>query len=506
MAESFLGEPSEAHTSLKRRASSTFDVRGDNSRKRLKEDLPPDQATDPQAPALISGSQLADELEQELLCGCCSALLYRPVIVYPCQHYFCGSCCLLWVRNGGTHCPACRSTSTSVSHSRVLQIMVDVLLRADPSRARTDRERQQADEIYRPGLTFRIPTPRDASPEPAIPQSGEFARPCPHCVPGNRYGWQCPNPVPDPTSGPEHAWPMEEGAPPGHACCGNCENLLGIDAPTTTKCDMCQVYFCGIGVQHRCVAVPIANAQPHGMSDVGDLIQSTEVYECFDGNAVEVEIMLDYLGNQHITPRHIYGEIVQYIQSQPRMFAPLIELDLFLDVHNVPPGPEPGLDAPRQRICRMCATEVLLYGLKDWWVRERKKGFLDASVAERPDCPEGPTCRRQKEHVHAREFNHVFDSTMGELLPELPPASSPPPSALPEGDAPGPSSSQTSRTMRSQPSLDSEAMVDAALMGTILEEPPSLPPLSDLVAAATAAAVIDSPTHAHSMLDIFDVL
>ena len=45
------------------------------------------------------------------------------------------------------------------------------------------------------------------------------------------------------------------------------------------------------------------------MSDIGDLIQSTEVYECFDGNAVEVEIMLDYLSNQHISPRHIYGEV-----------------------------------------------------------------------------------------------------------------------------------------------------------------------------------------------------
>ena len=72
---------------------------------------------------------------------------------------------------------------------------------------------------------------------------------------------------------------------------------------------MCQVFFCGIGVQHRCVAVRLANAHPHGMSDISDLIQSTEVYECFDGNTVEVEIMLDYLGNQHISPRHIYGEV-----------------------------------------------------------------------------------------------------------------------------------------------------------------------------------------------------
>ena len=39
---------------------------------------------------------------------------------------------------------------------------------------------------------------------------------------------------------------------------------------------------------------------------------------------------------------------VQHIQSQPREFAPLIELDPFVDVHSVPAGPEPGLDAPHQ--------------------------------------------------------------------------------------------------------------------------------------------------------------
>jgi E3 ubiquitin-protein ligase CHFR len=97
---------------------------------------------------------------------------------------------------------------------------------------------------------------------------------------------------------------------------------------------------------------------------------------------------------------------VQHILSQPREFAPLIELDLFVDVHSVPPGPEPGLDAPRQRICRMCAAEVLLYGLKDWWIRERKKGRLDPSLADRPDCPDGTICRRQKEHGKAFPAPH----------------------------------------------------------------------------------------------------
>jgi E3 ubiquitin-protein ligase CHFR len=69
----------------------------------------------------------------------------RPLVT----HYFLS-------QNGGTNCPACRSISTNVSSSRVLQVMIDVLLRADPSRARTDREKQQADEVYKPGLSFRV--------------------------------------------------------------------------------------------------------------------------------------------------------------------------------------------------------------------------------------------------------------------------------------------------------------------------------------------------------------
>ena len=59
-------------------------------------------------------------------------------------------------QNGGTSCPACRALSTSVTPSRALQLVIDVLLRADPSRGRTDREKQQADEIYRPGQILRV--------------------------------------------------------------------------------------------------------------------------------------------------------------------------------------------------------------------------------------------------------------------------------------------------------------------------------------------------------------
>jgi E3 ubiquitin-protein ligase CHFR len=86
-------EPSEPMPTLKRRASSTFDTEEGSSRKRLRDEggdsctgRDGDEATRPS----VDGAALADELEQELQCGCCAALVYRPVVVSPCQHFFCG--------------------------------------------------------------------------------------------------------------------------------------------------------------------------------------------------------------------------------------------------------------------------------------------------------------------------------------------------------------------------------------------------------------------------------
>ncbi|KAF7365036.1 hypothetical protein MVEN_00374700 [Mycena venus] len=394
---------SQSTTTLKRRASASFTDGLDESvsRKRMKEEHEddsdgPEHAGDGAVvPAGDSNSTLADQLTQELQCGCCSELVYRPVIVAPCQHFFCGSCCVLWIRNGGSNCPHCRGVSTSVTPFRALQSVLDVLLRVAPHKARTERERQQADEIYT-GTSMRLPSPREASPEPDINPS-DFVRPCPNCILGNPYGWRCPQPIVDPNVDAEHAWRTEDGTPPGHALCGNCENLLALPSPLTTKCDFCQVSFCGIGVQGRCIASPILSQHPHGLSDVGDLIQSSPVYECFNSNTVEVEIMLDYLTAQRITPRHIYREIVTHIQAQPRAFLPLIQLELFVDVHAVPAGVDPDPEAPRTRICRHCASEVFLYGLRDWFLRERQKGFLEESVTSRKDCEDGSECSRQRD-------------------------------------------------------------------------------------------------------------
>lgn len=77
---------------LKRSASSAFESTDDgSSRKKLREDsMDAGEVAMPISEPSVDGQALADELEQELQCGCCSALVYRPVLVHPCQHFFCG--------------------------------------------------------------------------------------------------------------------------------------------------------------------------------------------------------------------------------------------------------------------------------------------------------------------------------------------------------------------------------------------------------------------------------
>ena len=80
---------------LKRTASEAFEDASDDETtyKKLKDTN--DHAAgegEESSGASVDGGALADNLEEELQCGCCSAIVYRPVVVQPCQHFFCGRC------------------------------------------------------------------------------------------------------------------------------------------------------------------------------------------------------------------------------------------------------------------------------------------------------------------------------------------------------------------------------------------------------------------------------
>lgn len=76
--------------SLKRPPSPSFEgVDAEITRKRFKEDSSEDMAREPIA-STSKHDTLVEDLAQELQCGCCAELVYRPVVVSPCQHFFCG--------------------------------------------------------------------------------------------------------------------------------------------------------------------------------------------------------------------------------------------------------------------------------------------------------------------------------------------------------------------------------------------------------------------------------
>jgi len=57
--------------------------------------------------------------------------------------------------------------------------------------------------------------------------------------------------------------------------------------------------------------------------------------------------------------------------------------------------PDVNPDAPRENICRVCALDLFLYGIKDWWTQERAKGFVEEAILNRKDCPQGHSCPLQ---------------------------------------------------------------------------------------------------------------
>ena len=62
-------------------------------------------------------------------------------------------------------------------------------------------------------------------------------------------------------------------------------------------------------MQSRCVALGLLVQSPGGFSDLGDLVQSGDVYEMFDGNTTEAEIMIEYMEAHCISPKQVYRQV-----------------------------------------------------------------------------------------------------------------------------------------------------------------------------------------------------
>eukprot|EP00392_Amoebophrya_sp_AT5.2_P009180 g9208.t1 len=93
-------------------------------------------------------TKLRDELAQDISCGICADVLYKPICLVPCLHNFCTSCYVEWVHTSVVSartlkppkevCPICRA---AVSHRQLncpLVGIVDTFLKNHPEKRRQD--------------------------------------------------------------------------------------------------------------------------------------------------------------------------------------------------------------------------------------------------------------------------------------------------------------------------------------------------------------------------------
>ena len=107
--------------------------------------------------------------ERELICSICTEVLYQPLTILNCLHTFCGSCLKEWFSHqhrkasssrssssSSTNpysCPTCRAEVVDVQHNATVSNLLELFLAANPERDRSQQEKDEMHEIYKPDGT-----------------------------------------------------------------------------------------------------------------------------------------------------------------------------------------------------------------------------------------------------------------------------------------------------------------------------------------------------------------
>lgn len=89
----------------------------------------------------------------------CTDLLYQPLTLLDCLHTFCGACLKEWFAfqaSAATSihpytCPSCRASVRSTQPNATVTTLLDIFLKANPGRGKSDDEKKADKEKYKPG-------------------------------------------------------------------------------------------------------------------------------------------------------------------------------------------------------------------------------------------------------------------------------------------------------------------------------------------------------------------
>ncbi|BAE59672.1 unnamed protein product [Aspergillus oryzae RIB40] len=123
------------------------------------------------------------DLEKELVCSICTELLYQPLTLLDCLHTFCGSCLKEWFSvQASRHrssssarftCPSCRAVVRETRPNATVTTLLDMVLTANPDRARPEAEKEEIAQRYKPGQPV---FPTAASPGNSTSESDDEDR------------------------------------------------------------------------------------------------------------------------------------------------------------------------------------------------------------------------------------------------------------------------------------------------------------------------------------------
>ncbi|CAO2651482.1 Nn.00g040520.m01.CDS01 [Neocucurbitaria sp. VM-36] len=99
------------------------------------------------------------DLEKELTCSICTDLLYQPLTLLDCLHTFCGACLKEWFAFQASTatsihpytCPSCRASVRTTQPNATVTTLLDIFLKANPTRGKSAEEKQADREKFKPG-------------------------------------------------------------------------------------------------------------------------------------------------------------------------------------------------------------------------------------------------------------------------------------------------------------------------------------------------------------------
>eukprot|EP01006_Ploeotia_vitrea_P022831 TRINITY_DN55253_c0_g1_i1.p1 TRINITY_DN55253_c0_g1~~TRINITY_DN55253_c0_g1_i1.p1 ORF type:complete len:717 (-),score=79.01 TRINITY_DN55253_c0_g1_i1:79-2229(-) len=87
-----------------------------------------------------------EEIGNNLTCGICQQIFYKPISCIPCLHTFCAPCYSQWM-DRSDKCPQCRDTVEEIRKNHLFANLTDTFLAANPSKKRTEDEVKELEKL-----------------------------------------------------------------------------------------------------------------------------------------------------------------------------------------------------------------------------------------------------------------------------------------------------------------------------------------------------------------------